>query len=756
MKFIKIVIIFSSIIAVDIVSAQMMQHESNEEYELRINTLLASSTDLLGEAMIASGGATYEKMQGYLRPLFYSAGRRVGADQGVHNILYADENGVRPFFVAIADGSRIAMNLYDNPNDITVQVGETGEEVFGADLQRLSGPFLNGGYYPILQTTYRSKEGVVYTQESFAAHVEGMRPLVAMVKITVKSDVGTCHKLVIRHGRTQEPKRVLCSVGEFQDSVYTRRLNLTPGEMQTLYYFWSPTADFTTNFVADKKSYDKAQSEWKSYWDRALNAGIQFKVPEKTVMDCQKNLLIQNLVLRHRYSLGNNAYDESLYHPESCDAATALAKFGYDNEARNALEVIYGASLGSYANWVMGEQLSHSAEYFYLTQDTDFISKWSARYKKFMADFEKQIKEDPHGLLTPQALSSDIATKEYYTYQQAVAWRGWRDMSQILRKFRFVKSDSTIVCAQKFRDSVLVAVRQSQTRLDDGSLFIPSILYGQKREIYNPISETVLGSYWNLCMPYAFNSGIFDYKSKDMDDVLKFMHNHGGILLGMLRFNFYATPIGSQTTGGIPGYYTTGVDNVYLLSYLRTLAQRGDTERMIVSFYGRLVHGQTRNTFSAGEGDNIGVYLGVEQRCSFGSWNSANNLTLLENLRYMLLSDSYDNFTGEPDALLFAQATPREWLQQGKTIEFTNAPTIFGKASCKIISNIDHGSLQVSMTIPIRNPIQHLSLTLRLPNGKKIESVQLNGKNHLHFNAESETIDLSGMTGEIAMTVKCK
>lgn len=736
-------------------NAQFIKNESAKEYEERINDLLSNKKDIIGESLILSGGANYKNIQGYLRPLYYSAGRKIGAEQGVHNVLYAEENGIRPFFVAIADGSRIAMNLYDNPNDITIKVGENGDDVYGTDLNRLQGPFLAGDYYPILKTYYRSKNGVEYSQESFASHVNGVRPLVAMVKLTAISNKKIQEKIVIRHGRITDGKRVLYSAGELRDSIFTYSLKLIPGKEQTLYYYWSPTQDFPINVVADEKRYNASKINWMNHWDNSLSGGVQFNVPEKIVMDCQKNLLIQNLVLRHRYSLGNNAYDESLYHPESCDAATTLAKYGFTNEARNALEVIYGAGLNTYANWVRGEQLTHSAEYYHLTKDYDFMSKWTNRFKTFFLDFEGQIKKDTFGLLTPQPLSSDISTEEYYTYQQAVAWRGWRDIATILKDLNLYNSDTTKIAVQQFRKNLLLAINSSKSTIDDGALFIPSILHAKKKEIYSPISETKLGSYWNLCMPYAFDSGIFDYKSKEMGQILNFMHNHGGLLLGMLRFNFYATPIGDFLKGGIPGYYTTGVDNVYLISYMRALAQRDESERLILSFYGRLVHGQTKHTFSSGEGDNIGVYPGVENRCSFGSWNSANNLTLLESLRYMLLCDSYDFETGVPNELRFAHSTPREWLENGKVIEFNNAPTIFGNASCRIVSGIDKGKINVNLYIPTRDPIEKIFLKLRLPQGKRIQKVKLQGRDYPRFDSEKELIDLRGFKGQIELIVEC-
>lgn len=736
-------------------SAQYLRAETDEQYEARINAALTATRDLWGEEIMASGDASYEKMQGYLRPLYYSAGRRIGAEQGVHNILYARENGERPFFVAICDGSRVAMNLYDNPNDLTLYVGD-GEEMYGSSAERLAAPELAGGYYPILRTSYRSADGVRYTQESFASRVEGLRPLALCMKLTLQSDRAAVQRIRIQHGMPQESGRVCYSTGEFRDSVFTAEVRLAPGEQQEIYYMWSPTHSFPRQVVAGKPLYDELQASWKNYWDQALAGGVLFEVPEQIVMDSQRNLLIQNLVLRHRYSMGNNAYDESLYQPEGCDAATALAKYGYGNEARTALEVCFGCGLGAYANWVRGEQLTHSATYFDLTHDLDFIRKWRSRFLSQISDFDTQIRRDSCGLLEPQALSSDIATKEYYTYQQAVAWRGWRDMLRILSDTGMEAPDSSALALERFHDSLSVAVERSSTWLEDGTRFVPSVLYDKNKQIHTPITSTVLGSYWNLCMPYAFDSGFFDYEGKEMGAILDFMHRHGGTLLGMLRFNFYGLPVGDHRIGGIPGYYAPGVDNVYLISYIRALAKRGEVDRLILSFYGRLAHGQTPGTFCSGEGDNIGLYPGTKERCSFGSWNSANNIVVLEALRYMLITDLYDQFTGRPETLRFAWATPRAWLEHGKKIAFENAPTLFGEASCRIESFVDDGHVEIALHIPDRTPASSVALKLRLPDGKRMTSVKIDGKKHVAFDPEREVIDLSGWTGDVRLSVKCR
>ena len=67
---------------------------------------------------------------------------------------------------------------------LTVAVGRGGRERYGSCLARLQLPTLADGYLPILETTYADRDGVRYTQESFATRVPQTHSLVSFVKVT--------------------------------------------------------------------------------------------------------------------------------------------------------------------------------------------------------------------------------------------------------------------------------------------------------------------------------------------------------------------------------------------------------------------------------------------------------------------------------------------------------------------------------------------------------------------------------------------
>ena len=366
-----------------------------------------------------------------------------------------------------------------------------------------------------------------------------------------------------------------------------------------------------------------------------------------------------------------------------------------------------------------------------------------------------QIEADPNGLLERQRHCGDIRDVAYCTFQQAVCWRGLRDMAQA---WRLISRDDLYAryapTAASLKAGLLDAIARSQQTLGDGSLFVPSMLLEGEQPPYDPITGTRLGSYWNLCMPYAFASGLWDVNGPDMDGIVKYLHNHGAILLGLMRFNYYPTPIGSYRTDGLPGYCSTGFDNVYLPSYQRLMADRDEADRLIVSLYGKLCHGQTRDTFISGEGDTATPRPNEPYRSSYGACSSANNTAFLLPLRLMLVRESFDPKIGLPRDLFLAHATPRHWLEQGRRVEVTNAPTCFGVVNYTLVSDIDNGTVAATVRVPARDPIRTLRLRFRLPAPLRMHAVTVNGATHDAFDPEAEMIDLTGCAGELAIEAR--
>ncbi|MCC6696680.1 MAG: LamG domain-containing protein [Candidatus Hydrogenedentes bacterium] len=722
------------------------------EYARSLNAALREGRDVWGETIIAEGGATYDRVKDYLRPLFYSTGF-TNETLGVHNLLWGLDGGEPPYIIPVADGSRITADRYDNTNDLTVFVGADATEPYGHDVQRLAHPVLEGGYYPILQAAYEDAQGIRYTQESFASPLDGVEGLAAFVRITAHPADGA--KTTLRFVRGGESG--LAASGVLLHEGREDRWE-ADSDSATCTLIWHPTRPLTFDAETVNRLYDEKQSEWRAYWDALLVKGAQFNVPEKLVMDVQQNLLIQNLIMRWRYSLGAVVYHDSFYQPESSDAVATLGLYGFPDAHRDGLEYLVNQTKGAqyYANWERAEKLTHAAHYYHLTCDKAFIERNTPAYEAFCEEFRRQIEADPNGLLQKERQCGDIPQVSYFVWHQTLGWRGMRDMAVIWKEIgRDDLYDRYYPVANGLQQAIAQAMKVSQKDMPDGTLFIPRMLL-EDAPIEAPVTETRLGSYWNLCMPYAFASGFWDPHGGDMDRIVGFMRNHGSFLLGLLRFNYYPTPIGSYRAQGLPGYYTTGFDNVYLPDYLQLIANRDEAEQIILTFYGKLAHGQTRGTYVSGEGETVGERAGEFYRSCYGTPCSANNNAFLLPLRLMLVRESFDREKGLPESLYLAHATPREWLEDGKSIRVANAPTCFGPVSYRIDSHLAHNTIEASISLPNRNSAKNVYFKIRAPLGFTMIGVHVNGNPHAHFETTSEIIDLSGLEGRIDLAITYK
>lgn len=728
-------------------------------YARRLNEALREKRDVLGEQWIAQGDERHGALEGLLRPLFFSTGDEY-KQQGVHNLIFAEEGDRPPYIVPLADGSRIVSPIYNSPHRLEVFVGGDGLEPFGQDLERLEGPFLAGGFYPVLQTRYTDGAGVRIAQESFAGRVPGVDGLVALVRLQIDEKGARGRRSLLRIRLPDGRRKALWASGsprwdeEQKAYVYERP---TGHGRRTVYLLWSPAGDLPEGLRIDERTYQTAHARWRAYWDGILARGCVFQVPEPLVMDAQRNLLIQNLIMRWRYTLGPVVYHGEFYQPEGSDTVTLLGLYGHLDAHRDGLSDLLPKTKGAgyYTNWEWGEKLTHGAHYYLLTRDRDFIARHTPDYLAMCRGLAEQMARDPNGLPEKQRYSGDVPEASYCTPHLMVCWRGLRDMAQVWKETGHgVEARLAEETASRLRSALRKALDRSVTWLPDGSLFVPSVLLeGQKP--FDPITETRLGSYWNLVMPYAYASGFWEPDSREMEGISRYVHRYGGVLLGLLRFNYYPVRIGAFRPGGLPGYSTTGFDNVYLPNYQRMLADRGEVDRLVLSFYGKLAHGQTRNTFVSGEGDTGGEVPGERYRSCYGTPNSGNNAAFLLPLRLMLIRETFDAGTGLPQGLYLADAAPRPWLAPGRRIRVQQAPTCFGPVSYTLSVTPSGRRVTAEVEVPARDPVEELGLKLRLPDGRRIRAVTVNGKRHERFDATAETIDLSGLKGSLRVVAEC-
>jgi hypothetical protein len=508
------------------------------------------------------------------------------------------------------------------------------------------------------------------------------------------------------------------------------------GKPRVVYVAWLNVPRRTRPFRLSRRAYERARRSVAAYWQRRLAAGGELVVPEQRVYDAERSLLIQNLLMSWRYSLGNS-YERFSW--ELVDVAEVMGAYGYRGVERAILEAARGAP-SFFPNRAAGERMTGSADYFRRYGDRGYVVQMTPEFRRVLDSFDRQLRRGKAGLLRRERYGADIVRPIYGFHAQVLALQGLRGMSEVWARTGYPRlAYKATDIAARLETGLRAAVAAAKTTLPDGSVFVPVALVDGKEKAYDRLTTSKRGSYWNLVMPYVLASGFFRPGGTDAIGLLRYLQLHGSRFLGLVRF--------SPHTGVTnPGYEGPGSDDVYGTNVARFLADNDQPDQLLLSLYGKLGAGMTENTFVSGEGSTIAPISRRYYRSMHRPPNSANNAFFLEALRLALVHETTDA-SGSPRGLELAYSTPRSWLEAGKRIEVRRLQTTFGRLSY----SLDAGptTVRVALDVPagLSGPLR---LRLRLPAGQRLGAVTLGGVPFDRF-AGPETLDLTGLTGHVEL-----
>lgn len=228
------------------------------------------------------------------------------------------------------------------------------------------------------------------------------------------------------------------------------------------------------------------------------------------------------------------------------------------------------------------------------------------------------------------------------------------------------------------------------------------------------------GGYYGLIANCMLESEFLPAADRRAAMVMRFIEGKGGLRLGMSEFD-----------GGIDHAYTYG----YWLDSLKL----DRVEPVILGFYGSLAYGMSRDTYSGVEVTRL--FTGDNEPTLPHLYSCTQQLRLL---RMMLVRE-------DGDTLWLAQAAPRSWFGEGRTIEIREAPTSYGPVSLKAESHPERGEILVVLNSPSRQPPRLVFLRLRHASGRPISGVKVNGKTAGTFSGE--TVRLESPAGEMKIIV---
>jgi hypothetical protein len=682
---------------------------------------------VLGERLIAlRDGPSYAAVRRLLPPLWYakSRGGLPLTHTGAYYLTFAHPlslYGEKDFALHVADGSAILTRRVDGPS-LTILVGD-GREVYGSCLARLAPPRRAHGWLPVLRTSYVDARGVRYAQESFAGRVPGIRSLVSFVRLTVDAR---------RAGGATALVRFVASPGSRARLVTDRHGVLDDDGarygvrgVRVLYVAWMHSPG-RGSLHLDAAAYDTALRTTERFWEGELAGGATFEVPERRVLDAERSLLVQLRILTWRYSVGN-PYEE-LSFAEALDAARIMAGYGHEDVSEAIVRFALRRLPARFTSWRAGAVLLAAAEHYRLTRDATLLDDEEPAFAAALSRLARQVeRRGGTGLLNREAFSSDVRRRVVGLHGQAVARQGLLAMGSVWERLDRPRLAARATAAGiRLGSALRAALRSSQRRLPDGSLFVPATIVEGTRP-FDRLTASRDGSYWNLVMPYALASGLFDPKGLTARGIWRYIGGHGGLLLGLVRAD------AARLYWGEP-YPASGVDQVYGLNLTRFLADADLPDRLVLSLYGTLAGAMTRDTFVSGEAATVVPLRGTRLGSMYLPPNNGTSAAFLETLRVALVHERR-NARGAPVGLELAFATPRAWLRPGTTIRVEGAPTSFGEVS--YVLSRRRRTVRIVLDAP---QAPSLRLRLRLPRGERIERVQAAGRSVL-FDAATGTIE---------------
>ena len=598
---------------------------------------------------------------------------------------------------------------------------------FGADLRNVAGPRYAEGWLPIVLIDF-TNNGTTYAEETFAA----VDPALA------------AHGVALMQFRATAPGgRIAAHVGSPAPlHVWGNTLVTTNG--QILVWFddaWSwdaanqtlttpiarrhkaglgiastpvPNGSNIASFKFNPKEYSRQKDRCISEWQHFLGRGMRLEVPEPVVNNAWRSLIVGNEIMvtgdDANYSWGN-AY-ERLYEAECGDDVRSFLLFGFLADTRRMVPPLIDYHGDHFPFHNAGYKLQLLAHYYWLTRDAEFVRSFKSHWQQYVT-LITDGREHDSGLAPREGYCGDIPTQVYSLNSNAAAWRGLRDVAVVLADMGETdEAQRLFAIAQDYRKRILAAVDKSEYR-NVKPTFIPIALFGEEKP-YDTLTATMAGTYWNLLAPYVIQSSVFGPGSERERAMMDYLEEHGAVLMGMIRIDQHSGLFANENA----------VDDLYGLRYANKLLQLDEPDRALVCFYGKLAQGMTRDTFIGAEGTGLKP-LDEFGRPMYLPPNSSANANFLWTLRYLLVQDWDADDDGKPDTLRLLFATPRAWLEDGKTIRIEHAPTAFGELSVVVKSRLNHGEVIAEIEPPRRQSPTETLLRIRLPEGWKIVSAEI-------------------------------
>lgn len=395
-----------------------------------------------------------------------------------------------------------------------------------------------------------------------------------------------------------------------------------------------------------------------------------------------------------------------------------------------------------------GRMLYAMADHYLLTGDREWFQKNRARitaaaewilrqHSEYLRDLPGRQDLDVAGIHPPHMLGDFIPAKSHW------GWYFMQDGFSLmgLRRFADALAEFDPEAAQRYRDR--------------NDAYAKDVLRAVEREIARaPVRKVRDGTYRRIIPSQAYLRG---------SKVLEVRKNHGlfDVEAGALPLAHAVVAAADPRVGEYLDVneewhargqnedpFWSGFAALVKYSYPDTTHLRRDDVPCFLRYWMVNYAGWVSANGGMGEGGTRKLVGNPADKPATGGDSDLGSVGwFMEGFRNLLVME-------DGPVLWLARATPRVWLEQGKKISVTNAPTEFGAVAYEIVSDVDNGKINATVEMPARKPPKEVALRFRHPKAAPIKSVTINGKEWTEFNNDKETITLKGLAGTVSVTAR--
>jgi len=510
-----------------------------------------------------------------------------------------------------------------------------------------------------------------------------------------------------------------------------------------------PTAQFYQDFL-----------DFCDGWNRELRGGMTVSLPDPRLQDMARHSLVRVLMTRMELSPKYGVVDQNYGHTQhdgfqdTFNAETfAMVEWGAPHIARQFIvnyldqwvrddgSIIYrGPEMGQY-----GRMLANLAQYANYTGDYNLLLKYRTRIDGvaniLLSLREKALgfdKGDPRYGLIPGWSEADACLMPHperymvpYFGNSTEAARGLRDVGRAWEKTgpaeRKNWGRSLQKTAVELEKDIQASIARSLVK-QTTPVCIPAIAGGQPFDEALAQDRLAPEMYSDRSYVEMMFSG--NLTSDQVRMILDYRSTHNDMILGM-------PSIVSRGDG-------KKLDGYLLYAHAYGLIQHDLVREYLLLLNSMMAHHYTRGSWTATEVRDIDP-----NGASYPYATPAQVVVPLMT-RWMLVFE--DAQTGE---LWLTKGTPRSWLEDGKKISVSAAPTRHGPIAFQVTSDLRNKKVEARLDLPTPPIGAKIHLRLRAPEGNQISSVTVDGSSWRDFDPASEAITLPvGASGKKHVVVR--